>query len=95
MYTTSYNIELLNKELECVVIVSISSLGKKSSQSTSYPSKRKACESIKYRFSDIDFENDTLLFNGIRVSTKFELIKLMDKELLEEPVDGLVVSEFY
>jgi hypothetical protein len=94
MNTTLYSIELLNKELECVVIVSISSLGKESTQSMSYPSKRKACESIKYRFMDIDFENDTLVFNGIQVGTKFELIKLMDKELMEEPVD-LMISEFY
>lgn len=94
MNTTLYNVELINKELECVVIVSISGLSKESSKSTSYPSKRKACESIKYRFSDIDFENDTLVFNGIHVSTKFELIKLMDKEVMEESV-GLVVSEFF
>lgn len=86
---TIYNIELTDRKQDCLVSVSkcnIFNLKKESHEQVVYPTKRRACESLIYRFNDLDFETDVLTFNGVEVSSSLELIKLMDKELSDEPI---------
>ncbi len=94
---TIYNIELTDRKQDCLVSVSkcnIHNLKKESHEQIVYPSKRKACESIKYRFNDLDFETDILIFNGIEVNSSLDLIKLMDKDFLSE-VPIMMMHEYY
>ncbi|HEX2936056.1 MAG TPA: hypothetical protein VHO72_11940 [Bacteroidales bacterium] len=84
-----YIIELNNLEDSCLATVSIcnfsSNINKDFEERATYPTKRKACESIKYRFNDLDFETDTLIFNGTRVNSSLDLNKLIEKESVGEP----------
>lgn len=84
-----YMIELNSLDESCLATVSIcnfsSRIDKDFEERTTYPNKRKACESIKYRFNDLDFETDTLIFNGTRVNSSLDLNKLIEKESISEP----------
>ncbi len=85
-----YMIELISVNESCLATVSIcnfsSNINKDFEEKATYPTRRKACESIKYRFNDLDFETDTLIFNGTRVGSGLELNKLIEKELVSEPL---------
>lgn len=85
-----YMIELNSLDESCLATVSIcnfsSNINKDFEEKTTYPTKRKACESLKYRFNDLDFDADTLIFNGTRAYSGLELNKLIEKELAGEPI---------
>jgi hypothetical protein len=45
-----------------------------------YPTKMKAYESVKLRFSDIDFESDKVIFNGNEAHSMLEFVKIIGSE---------------
>jgi hypothetical protein len=45
-----------------------------------YPTKLKAYESVKLRFSDFDFESDKVIFNGNEAHSMLELVKIIGSE---------------
>jgi hypothetical protein len=84
-----YIIELTSIEENHLTTISIcnfsSNINKEFEEKASYPSRRKALESLKYRFSDLDFENDTLIINGTRVNSGLDLNKFIEREFVTEP----------
>lgn len=49
-------------------------------QESMFPSKLKAYESVKVRFSDLDFESDRVIFNGNEANSKLDLVKIIGSE---------------
>jgi hypothetical protein len=47
-----------------------------------YPTKMKAYESVKLRFSDFDFESDKVIFNGNEAHSMLELVKIIGSETI-------------
>lgn len=45
-----------------------------------YPTKMKAYESVKLRFSDFDFESDKVIFNGNEAHSMLDLVKIIGSE---------------
>lgn len=45
-----------------------------------YPTKLKAYESVKLRFSDLDFESDKVIFNGNEAHSMLEFVKIIGSE---------------
>lgn len=45
-----------------------------------YPTKKKAYESVKLRFSDLDFESDQVIFNGNEARSMLDLVKIIGSE---------------
>ncbi|HEX3007591.1 MAG TPA: hypothetical protein VHO90_08250 [Bacteroidales bacterium] len=45
-----------------------------------YPTKMKAYESVKLRFSGFDFESDKVIFNGNEAHSMLELVKIIGSE---------------
>lgn len=45
-----------------------------------YPTKMKAYESVKLRFSDLDFESDKMIFNGNEAHSMLDLVKIIGSE---------------
>lgn len=57
----------------------ISELHEKKRESL-YPTKMKAYESVKLRFSDLDFESDKVIFNGNEAHSMLDLVKIIGSE---------------
>lgn len=47
-----------------------------------YPTKMKAYESVRLRFSDFDFESDKVIFNGNEAHSMLELVKIIGSETI-------------
>jgi hypothetical protein len=47
-----------------------------------FPSKLKAYESVRVRFSDLDFESDKVIFNGNEANSIFDLVKIIGSEAI-------------
>lgn len=45
-----------------------------------YPTKMKAYESVKLRFSGFDFESDKVIFNGNEAHSMLDLVKIIGSE---------------
>lgn len=45
-----------------------------------FPTKMKAYESVRLRFSDFDFESDKVIFNGNEAHSMLDLVKIIGSE---------------